>query len=183
MSTFEIKKDEPSQHLPDFLEYCEEEINPEPSFSESAIFNNKSKTEKAEGDVEGYHFLCKNCKEFPKISFVKKKIAFDCGCKHSPKEYFIKDIFDKYLYFGEEKNIQQKLNCPEHVYEKLTYYCKSCKKSICQKCLREKCIFQHQEKVKLLADKNIIEKANYIKKYVKEIIKAIVILSNPIVGR
>ena len=111
--------------------------------------------------AEHYHLFCKKCNNIPEIRFIKtNKIKYICKCNESPRELFIKDIYD-YLFYSEEIDVDVLgLKCIFHK-EKFVYYCKVCKKNICNKCI-ENCI-EHENEIKSLTlDRNTIYKIKYI---------------------
>ena len=85
--------------------------------------------------IENFHFLCKKCNKIPIIQFIQKnKVKYICKCEQSPRELFIKDVFDL-LYFKEnEIEEKEKLKCRIHKDEKYIFYCQKCQKNLCPKC-------------------------------------------------
>ena len=101
------------------------------------------------------------------IKFIKKnKLKYFCECKESPSIFLMNKIYD-YLYFSEEKNIKiNELYCNIHNDEKYIFYCEKCKKNLCNNCV-ENCL-EHENKIKVLTDKNAIKKCNYISNKINE---------------
>ena len=89
--------------------------------------------------LEGYHFICEQCKSIPKkITFTKTDtIRFYCKCKVSPKDILITKI-KEYLINCDEDETLKILKCSKHsnIYYKYMYYCPSCDKQLCTQCLR-----------------------------------------------
>ena len=118
--------------------------------------------------AQNYHFLCKECGEVPKIEFfAKNKIKFKCEtCKES-KELSIKEVYD-FLYYSEGIEPINKLRCSLHPDEKFIFYCKTCNKNLCPKCVEE-CLKNHEKQIISLAlESDIMYKKEYIKEKIKE---------------
>ena len=100
---------------------------------------------------ERMHFFCNKCNTVPTIKFISfDKAHYSCLCRE------IKDLLDikiiKNKIFGEEnnnnvedennknkiiiKNNKECLYCQVH-YEQFAYFCSTCNKNICRKCLRK----------------------------------------------
>ena len=75
-----------------------------------------------------YHYLCKECKTFPNITyFDKEKIKWCCReeeCINHNKEILIKDIYN---YITPKKNNIINLKCKKHN-RQYDLYCEKCKK-------------------------------------------------------
>ena len=130
-----------------------------PNFNVSSILNSEL--------ADRFHCLCKNCGSIPIIEFLynTNQIKYICQCPDSPKKLLIKEVFG--LLFDKINDIDKiKLNvlkCLIHPNEKNYFYCKTCKKHICNKCLYENENYcNHENKIVLSNDRNTIKKIKYI---------------------
>ena len=132
------------------------------SLNISAISNNPL--------LKNLHFICNKCNEIPELVFYKiNTIKLLCGCDESLKrEVNIKEFYKYLSYLNEEKDITQKLKCKIHE-EKYNYFCKKCKKNLCNKCCYD-CIRQeHQNYIIIFYfDTKTIDKSKYIIKQIEE---------------
>ena len=100
------------------------------------------------------HYICPKCFNFPLIEFIDKneeKIIYSCSC-YKKQIINIKDLFNEeknYMLF--KKITSQKfediigLKCTKHKsiylksseYNNFEYYCFSCYKNLCKKCIEE----------------------------------------------
>ena len=116
--------------------------------------------------AESFNFLCNKCNNVPIIRFINKnKIKYICKCEDSPKDIFIKDIYN-YLSQEIETEIEYKLKCTNHPDEKFIFFCEVCQKNLCNKCL-DNCM-EHKNSIKnLVYDIDTINKFNYINEKIK----------------
>ena len=114
-----------------------------------------------------YYFLCKNCNEVPKATFLKKdKIKFICEKCQFTKILKFNEVYN-YLLFS-ENNETSKLKCRIHIDEKYIYYCEEHKENYCRICVRD--CNNHKNKLKdLSSDENIYDKYNFINNRIKKI--------------
>ena len=116
----------------------------------------------------GYHFICKECKEIPKIfCFKKDTIKLNCSCKISPKEISIKNIFDHLIDSGDDNNMPENFLCKVHKNEKNIFYCKKCELNCCNKCIND-CVEDKHEIIVLKFNIKTIHSINYIFQKIKE---------------
>ena len=130
-----------------------------PNFNVSSILNSKL--------TDRFHCLCKNCGSIPIIEFLynTNQMNYICQYPDSPKKLLIKEVFG--LLFDKINDIDKiKLNvlkCLIHPNEKNYFYCKTCEKNICNKCLYENENYcNHENKIVLSNDRNTIKKIKYI---------------------
>ena len=114
-----------------------------------------------------YHYLCKDCKKFPKINFLGNGlISWFCKCTKEKKKEEIILIKDAYNYMIniEEAN-EDIFKCKKHK-RKYDLYCQNCKKNLCYFC-QTKCYEQNHS---LIHNNNpeVFDKALFIKKKIKE---------------
>ena len=115
-----------------------------------------------------YHFICKECKEIPKIEcFKQDKIKIICSCQNFPKEISIKNIFDYLVKSRDETEIPTKFQCIEHKNEKTIFYCKKCDINCCVKCINDCVENKHSIQV-LKIDFQTINSIKYIFEKIKE---------------
>ena len=116
--------------------------------------------------AEPFNFLCNKCNNVSIIRFINKnKIKYICKCEDSPKDIFIKDIYN-YLSQEIETEIEYKLKCTNHPDEKFIFFCEVCQKNLCNKCL-DNCM-EHKNGIKnLVYDIDTINKFNYINEKIK----------------
>ena len=116
-----------------------------------------------------YHVLCKHCKEIPILEFItNNKIRFICGCKNSPRDLNVNEIYNFLYYFEEEDLGIKKLKCNAH-FKQYVYYCEECKKNLCPQCFGYFKDCKHKNKIiSLILKNNIIDKYNYIYKRIEE---------------
>ena len=115
-----------------------------------------------------YNFICKECKEIPKIiCFKKDKIRVVCSCQNFPKEISIKNIFDYLIDSVDEYKIPEKYQCRMHKNEKTIFFCKTCDINCCVKCIND-CVEKKHKIQVLKIDVQTINSINYIFKKLKE---------------
>ena len=116
--------------------------------------------------LEGYHFLCKECKKILKIMLIKRDgIKILCGCPNSPRDISI--IKMKEYLVNSEEEVLGIFKCPKHIDigkdNKYKFYCTQCKnKKLCLYC--NECN-DHINKVKSIPtifEIKTIKKLNYI---------------------
>jgi len=150
--------------LEEGLEVELQNLNPDSNPFDVSSISKISKSKFA----QNFHFLCKECGEVPKIEFFSKnRIKFICKiCKES-KELLIKEVYD-FLYYSEGLEPINKLRCSLHSDEKFIFYCKTCDKNLCPKCVEE-CLKNHENQIISLAlESDIMYKKEYIKEKIKE---------------
>ena len=116
--------------------------------------------------LEGYHFLCKECKKILKIMLIKRDgIKILCECPNSPRDISI--IKMKEYLVNSEEEVLGIFKCPKHIDigkdNKYKFYCTQCKnKKLCLYC--NECN-DHINKVKsipTILEIKTIKKLNYI---------------------
>ena len=139
--------------------------------------NNISKISKNKFKFD-YAFLCKECWDIPILIFMANhKILFKCKDNCVPNEISIRNIYKYLLKISKDsdKKALSILKCIHHPDERYSYYCKHCKKNICNKCLYKnknlnknlnKC--KHQNKIILFNDENIMNKIKYVKEKIRQ---------------
>ena len=116
-----------------------------------------------------FHFICKKCWRIPTLKFIKKnKLLYTCKCEESPREIFIKNIYDFLVDINKNKvDINEVLKCKKDENEKYIFYCEECKKNRCNKCSNDY-VYNHINSIKFFAvDRNTIDKINYIIKKIE----------------
>ena len=115
--------------------------------------------------ISNYHFLCKKCYNWMRIiTLNKKKIKIICSCEDSPKEIFIKNIFDYIIELNEANNANQKFDYKIDEKESTN---KNFQKRIYKEFLEEY-IKNNFSQLHFQFDIQTIEKVNYISKKIKE---------------
>ena len=74
--------------------------------------------------AQSFHFICKKCWRIPTLKFIKKnKLLYTCKCKESPREIFIKNIYDFLVDINKNKvDIYEVLKCKIDENEKKIFF-------------------------------------------------------------
>lgn len=113
-----------------YLEYFNNENNEIIGVQLSSINQSQTSLENSS------HYLCKECFNFPSINFLEEDILeIHCPSHNFTKSVSIKDAHT-ILVYNDKSNLEKfNLNCKMHKKSKMYFYCKICKKSLCEDCL------------------------------------------------